>query len=422
MSAMRVMPAFDELKLRVTIIQLRAEAATIQRLALQGFREALVRCIVVAVSDRPHRMRDARFPSAPTEGERCALAALTGVAVHASRVSSPDHGFLRLPDQLDSQPCRHGPPHGSAGRSIWNEGHVQGSCPGREVGDVSHPALVRPNDGEATNQVRCSARPDLSHGSSRMRAADDALQCGDLRQPTDVLLSKMHTLVAQLSMDARCPVGPSRVTIDPTDPLSQGRIVTRALGPCTLQPRIATAGRDVERSGHRGHRMGRPVGAHEFLEDSGGTAQASLANQTAALVRISPSMQSCLFSRRRPTSSRRSAVVGPALATALVQISLFEPIPGGQRLGLELAGAFPRACGRLEPAPWSVAGILARTADAFAAAWSPSKRALGLRATGSTPVKDPPSAKRAAETDAIRRAQQPLGERKYRMLQWQPAG
>ena len=63
---------------------------------------------------------------------------------------------------------------------------------------------------------------------------------------------------------------------------------------------------------HRGYWITILIRLHES-EDFSGIEPVSRANQAAAFDRISRSMRSCRFSRRRRTNSFRSSVVNPSL-------------------------------------------------------------------------------------------------------------
>ena len=99
--------------------------------------------------------------------------------------------------------------------------------------------------------------------------------------------------------------------MDQENSLAQLGVETGALRRRTLPPRVVSAGGDLQQATHPRHRIARLIHLDE-LEDPGGIEPVSRANQAAAFARTSRSSRSCLFSRRRRTSSSRSAVVNPS--------------------------------------------------------------------------------------------------------------
>ena len=110
-----------------------------------------------------------------------------------------------------------------------------------------------------------------------------------------------------------------------------------------MSPSMITGLRHAEHARHCGDREDGLIRAHE-LEDPGGTAPVSRANQAAARERMSRSTRSCLFSRRSRTNSSRSAATqGLALSSAaFMAINLRDPIADRLRCRFKLAGQFLR--------------------------------------------------------------------------------
>ena len=64
MSAMQVVPAFDEVEDREFRFLMCAKAMLVEQLALEGRVEALAHRIIVTVSNRSHRRANVRFSAA----------------------------------------------------------------------------------------------------------------------------------------------------------------------------------------------------------------------------------------------------------------------------------------------------------------------------------------------------------------------
>src|SRR5258706_1673818 len=121
----------------------------------------------------------------------------------------------------------------------------------------------------------------------------------------------MNTLGPKIGLKARCAIGPFGGLIGVTDfggknPNSLNPRRWLAVGPC-----VKAALGHPQNTAHHRNRIGGLVGAHE-LEPLGGITSVSRANQAAAFERISRSIRSCLFSRRKRLSSSRSPVAKPS--------------------------------------------------------------------------------------------------------------
>ena len=98
--------------------------------------------------------------------------------------------------------------------------------------------------------------------------------------------------------------------MDRADPAKKHSILSGPLGDHPPEPDVVAAGGDIQQTAHPANRIGGLACLYE-REDSGGVS-VSRANQAAAFARISRSILSCLFSRRRRRSSARSSVLRPS--------------------------------------------------------------------------------------------------------------
>ena len=140
MAAARVVPAFDEVEHGPAGFGLRAEAVSIEQLALEGREEALAQRVVVRVAHAAHRRPDAGLATAPAVGERCVLAASIRVMNDVGRLALRDGHVERGEDELSAQMSCHGPADDAAAPHIEHKGQIFGI-----VG-----APFRPNHGVST--------------------------------------------------------------------------------------------------------------------------------------------------------------------------------------------------------------------------------------------------------------------------------
>src|SRR3990172_8845362 len=78
-TAMRIVPPFQELEDRHSRLGLRPEPLAVEQFALQRREEALAQSVVVTVAGRPHRGTDTGFLASFPEGDRGVLASLVGM-------------------------------------------------------------------------------------------------------------------------------------------------------------------------------------------------------------------------------------------------------------------------------------------------------------------------------------------------------
>ena len=154
MTATRVVEAFEVVEHRHACLGLRAEATSVEQLALEGAEEALAHRVVVRVADGPHRRSDACLLAAHAEGDGGVLAAVVGMVDDAARLALRDRHVQRLDDDVGLEAGGHRPADDATAPDIEHDGEVEEAGPGRHVGDVRDPELVRARGGEvALDQV-----------------------------------------------------------------------------------------------------------------------------------------------------------------------------------------------------------------------------------------------------------------------------
>src|SRR5439155_13696486 len=116
--------------------------------------------------------------------------------------------------------------------------------------------------------------------------------------------------LTQLRVHAPRAVGAVRTLVAGMDQRSQLHVLAIMLRQRTTPPIVKAARGDLQQPAHHTHRKGVLVRSHES-EEFFAFGLVSCANQAAAFARISRSILSRLFSRRRRVSSARSVVLRP---------------------------------------------------------------------------------------------------------------
>ena len=118
MSPARIVETLDELEDGNARLGLRPEATPIEQLAFERGEEALRHCVVVGVSDRPHRGADTRLATAFAELDRGILRALIRMVDHAARPPLPERHIEGVEHHLRVQRGRHRPADDPAAECI----------------------------------------------------------------------------------------------------------------------------------------------------------------------------------------------------------------------------------------------------------------------------------------------------------------
>jgi hypothetical protein len=115
----------------------------------------------------------------------------------------------------------------------------------------------------------------------------------------------------QLGPDAPIAIGLAGLGVDQADLFGQHLVGDGPGRGRTVSPGVIAARRDAEEPAHGGHPMHGPIRFDE-LEPRYGVERVSLANQAAALFKISFSSSRTFTRRRSMASSVFSSVVGPS--------------------------------------------------------------------------------------------------------------
>src|ERR1700757_283231 len=114
MTAVRVIPALDEIEHRHACLGLSLETVALEQLAFERGEKALAHRIIEAIAHRAHRGPHPGLLAASAEGQRGILAALIRMMNHAARTPLSERHVERLKHQLGAQIALHRPAHDPA--------------------------------------------------------------------------------------------------------------------------------------------------------------------------------------------------------------------------------------------------------------------------------------------------------------------
>ncbi len=151
---MGIVPALDEVEDRHAGLGLGVKRLLIEQLALERGKEALTHRVVVAVGHGAHGRSNPGLLAAQPEGDRRVLAALVRVMNDVVGSSLSQGHVQRVEHEFCAQVRRHRPAHDLPAPGIEDNRQVQDPRPGRNLGDIGDPQLIRARSPEgALDQV-----------------------------------------------------------------------------------------------------------------------------------------------------------------------------------------------------------------------------------------------------------------------------
>src|SRR5438445_727372 len=241
------------------------------------------------------------------------LAALIRVMNDVRRPTLRDGHIQRGQDELSPEMGFHRPADHASAPDIEDDGEIEEAGPGRHVGDVRDPQLIRARAGElAVDEIRRRPGRLVAHRRAERLPPAHALQPGAPHQPGHPLTANVEAAGGELGMNPGDAVGPARLAMDRLDLRGEFHIGPGAGRQRPLAPGEVPAGGDTQHAAQPGDRMEGLMGGHE-LESLDGLEVVSRANQAAAFFRISRSSRSCRTSRRSRRTSSRFSVVRPSV-------------------------------------------------------------------------------------------------------------
>src|SRR5579864_1225833 len=209
--------------------------------------------------------------------------------------------------------CRHCPAHNAPAEYVQHNGKEQEAGQRRNVGNVSYPDLIRTIGFEIpVHQIGSGAGAAVLNRCFKAFSSAGAVKSTLPHQARNALITDAKALIAQIFFEPWSTICLTRLTVQRLDAIAKHDIglVARRWG--TFAPRIIPARGNTEHTAQRDDVVMGLIRLHEF-ERLSGIELVSRANQAAAFDKISFSIVSRLFSRRKRESSARSSLVKPSL-------------------------------------------------------------------------------------------------------------
>src|SRR6266540_2662984 len=206
----------------------------------------------------------------------------------------------RVEDQGRLQMRCHCPADDAAAEGVENYGQIEKASPRRNVGDVSHPELVRRAGGKfSLHKITCRTLLRSAPRRDGPRPPADAANAAQFHHPRDPLLADAETQVAQIAEQPGRAVRPVGYRVKLPEVSEKHCVVPRSRRQRPLHPRIESTWGDPSEATERRHRVTGLVIPHESERSLAGVGivPVSRANQAAAFESISRSSLSCRFSR-----------------------------------------------------------------------------------------------------------------------------
>ena len=142
MSTMRIVPGFDEIEDRSTGFTMRLEPILRQKLAFERRVEAFAECIVVAITNRAHRLYYANGLATLSEDDRRILRSVVGMERRIIRASAVDRHVEGFENEFGATVACHCPTNDASAEYVENDRQMQEAGPRRNVGDIRDPQVV----------------------------------------------------------------------------------------------------------------------------------------------------------------------------------------------------------------------------------------------------------------------------------------
>lgn len=183
------------------------------------------------------------------------LAALVAVVDDAFGFALLQRHVQRCEHEVCGHAFSHGPAHHAPAPDINDNRQVEEPHPGRHVGHVRHPQLVR-TCGVETPVDQVMGRGLMlvtAGGDGEASALADAVDAGLPHETSHALAADAHALLDELGTHPRHSVGLVGVLVNLANALGHHRVGDAARGRGTFAPGIETAGGDTEDAAHGAH-------------------------------------------------------------------------------------------------------------------------------------------------------------------------
>ena len=204
-----------------------------------------------------------------------------------------DRHLERVDDQFGTKVVSHRPAHDQSGEQVLYVREIQESFPGRDVGDVRRPGLVRAIRAKvALEQVRSDSDAGQPDGRAPPLARQQPRNTGCSHQPLHALATDGDpVLEPQLGVDPPGAIGAVRRGVNLLDLLGQPRVRQRPVRRRATLPIMEAGAVHFQHAAHHRHREVRPLSLDQ-REDLSYGSPVSRAKKAAAFLRISRSIRS----------------------------------------------------------------------------------------------------------------------------------
>ncbi len=156
-----------------------------------------------------------------------------------SGLPRPQRHVERFEHELGAEVLAHRPADDAAGEDIEGHRDVEPTRPGPHIGDVRHPQLVGAVDCEvALDEVGMRSDVGCWDRRSPALAAMDALDACAAHEAFDATVTDLHTVVPELGMHARRPIGAAAALEDLLDLDGQHLVIESPFRFRAREPRV----------------------------------------------------------------------------------------------------------------------------------------------------------------------------------------
>ncbi len=246
MPAARIVPALDELEDGHASLGLGLELPPVEE-SRTPVAKKLSHKALSSVADRAHRRPCACLFASKPEGDGGVLRSLVGVMDHVAWSPLSERHVQCIEHELGPQAVAHRPADDAPAEGIENDGQIQKSGPGRDIGDVRHPEPIRFVGMEVPiDQIAGWPHPLVPEGRTRSFSAADTGDTGRFHQAFDTLAADMDALIDESSMDTWRTIGLSGGRMDRLDAGSQFCIGNGSGRWSTVTPSVEPASGNAE--------------------------------------------------------------------------------------------------------------------------------------------------------------------------------
>ena len=307
MTAMRIIPCFDEIKDGGFGFLLRSETVLDEELAFKRCVEVFAHRVIEAVAARTHRWTNAGGFATKAKCNRRVLRSLIRVMHHGKGFSTIDRHLERINDEFLTHVVSHSPANNTPAEDVKHDGQIQETAPRRNVRYVSDPQCIGSiGDKASLDEIGCRSRVAITNRRNGRFASRSPVDIAIAHQMGNALAANTNAVIDKFRMNSRTSIRRTRSTEDRFDPISEQNVALLMCGRRSSRPRVESTRRNVEHAAHYANGIFGLIRFHES-EDLFGNSVLSRSNQAAApslSIHAARDFKSAA-SNRRSTSRRR---------------------------------------------------------------------------------------------------------------------